>query len=307
MIASRVADWMGLVEPIACESPSSWVSRAALGQGVSVKKLMAHIGWDFTIDIDWEFGQHYIDGFSVEDTHMQGFEIARRLMSGLARSGCSPTRFLLSVVVHHRRHCTYRFCPLCLRDFSVPHIPQHWRFTAWRCCPEHACMMEDRCMSCRKPLRLPIGFLSASAKKLGVHDVGRCYSCGLALATIQPVSLEAAAADGRLTDHDFLLLDHGRALIASLFHGELGILPGGIRQPLTELRLLDECALLPNANNPPRASALRALALSRSRRAELAIKRYESLAALIAGARAPDIQTLDSCGRGCQTELAKSP
>lgn len=77
-----------------------------------------------------------------------------------------------------------RYCPKCLEEDPYYRLP--WRFVSLKICPEHACMIQERCPACGKPLPLVApGF-----------QVNMCASCGQILSD-SPTELSGKQDDLR--------------------------------------------------------------------------------------------------------------
>jgi len=89
------------------------------------------------------------------------------------------SRFLKGSIVGH-----LRYCPKCLEEAPYYRLP--WRFVSLKICPEHACMIQERCPACGKPLPLVApGF-----------QVNVCASCGQILSD-SPAELSGKQDDLR--------------------------------------------------------------------------------------------------------------
>lgn len=244
---------MGLCDAIQFESPSSWLTRAALSQGTSVRELAMHIGWFPARDLDLMFGLLYRDGLPRAIGALSGLEVARRVLVGHQRAGCrpegllttarNPARKLDGLMPSVRRRGRYRFCPLCLEADQVPFVRLEWRFKCWRFCPEHMCVLHDECPACTAPLELPISLVRAGPRKAGVADLSCCASCGEPLTTAGAVSLDLVTAKdigwGRIH------LDNGRAAISAMYYGRLRIDGEPQDRPFRHLALLESLSVLP--------------------------------------------------------------
>jgi len=90
-----------------------------------------------------------------------------------------------------------RYCPLCLQT-DIPYYILPWRFTILAGCPQHGCLLLDRCSYC--DAKIP--FLTVSLK------MNQCPGCGIALSAgrVAPMdNLQKQQAQKRYRDLVFLL------------------------------------------------------------------------------------------------------
>lgn len=251
---SRWADLVGLCSAIQFESPSSWLTRAALSQGTSVRELAMHLGWFPAHDLDLMFGLLYRDGLPRELTVLGGLEVARRILVGHRSAGCRPeglltvgpkqrVRKLDGLMPTARRRSRYRFCPLCLTADPVPFVRLEWRFNCWRFCPEHRCVLQDRCPACAAPLELPVSLVRAGPRRAGIADLACCASCGQPLTKADVVPLNLVAAEG--VGWDRVHFDNGRAAISAMYYGRLRVDGEAQDRPFRHLALLEALSVLP--------------------------------------------------------------
>lgn len=254
-MSRRWTDLVGLCRAIQFESPSSWLTRAALSQGVSVRELAMHIGWYPAHDLDLMFGLLYRDGLPQELGVLAGLEVARRVLVGHQQAGCRPESLLTAGLKQRvrkldglmptaRRRSRYRFCPACLKADQVPFIRLEWRFNCWRLCPEHEGVLQSRCPACAAPLELPISLVSAGRRKLGVADLSCCASCGESLTSAEAVSLDLVAAEG--LGWDRVHFDNGRAALSAMYYGRLRVKGEAQDRPFRHLALLESLSVLPS-------------------------------------------------------------
>lgn len=72
-----------------------------------------------------------------------------------------------------------RYCPLCLQT-TIPYYRLPWRFTMLVGCPQHGCLLLDRCSYCATD----IPFLTVSLK------MNQCPRCGIALSAGQVAPMD---------------------------------------------------------------------------------------------------------------------
>jgi len=239
MSADRFNDLVGLCSAIQFESPSSWLTRAALGQGTAVMSLAKHLGWVSWQDVDRSFAERYAIGLPTGVPAIAGLEVARRVMVGFRESKCAANRLLL----FKGRKIRYRFCPLCLLGDSTPYVRQHWRFSCWYYCPDHQCLLEEACPHCGAAIQLPVSLVGAGPKGQGVAELSDCVRCGGLLTEATPRGLPSPRCG--ITSWQRTQLSNGRAMIAALYEGWFQLQGTPLKRPLSQLRLLDRYGLIP--------------------------------------------------------------
>lgn len=202
----------GLPPAMPLESPASWLSRAALSQGEAVEALLGHIGLPAAGDIDLMVSSRIGRIALAQCGISEPFSLARVLFPRVEKLGRSWEKFLLRTRTGVPR---YRFCAACLADQSEPHFEVHCRFSVWRYCPLHRCLLEDVCPNCKACVTLPFDMLCAGPKKSGIAYLAHCQVCGGRLSGLQPVKLDGLP----LSEWDWALLKNGRAVLAALLQG----------------------------------------------------------------------------------------
>ena len=248
----RWLDLVGLPRALQFESPSSWLTRAALSQGVTVLELLDHVGWRPTGDFDLVFALLYRDGLPPELPVWAGLEVARRVLVAHQLVGCRPEGLLVADERRRSRQHPhlqvgvrgrYRFCPGCLRDDFTPFVRQEWRLDCWRYCPIHASLLCDLCGRCGGAVHLPASLVGAGPGQRGIADLGDCIRCGASLSETVPQYLENVHPWDR--DLNRARLANGRAIVAALYHRRLRVVGEGKDRPLGHLRLLEYLTVLP--------------------------------------------------------------
>ena len=224
------------------ESPSSWLTRAALSQGASLKELMKFLDLPRGGDPDLIFTRDAVRriamlcGMKVDD-----FAVIRTMMTGLMRVDRSGKTYLL----WHERKPKYRYCPVCLHEQRTKYFPLHWRFKAWRWCPEHMCMLEKTCPHCGAAVTLPEDMYKAGPDKEGVAYLDRCLQCGELLSSLHQVA-KGVLNSTVLTPWEKVLLDNGRALLAALYRREIWIEDQRFGFSVRGVRRIEKQGLLPH-------------------------------------------------------------
>lgn len=199
--------------PFQFESPSSWLTRAALTQGVTPTQLGKYFGLNRLNDFDLSFSRQLVEQITAKSTlHPLHFEFMRVMFSNLS----FVDRMGRNLLLFYESSPRYRYCAVCLYEQSVKHFPVHWRFKPWRYCPLHACLMEDHCRHCDSPIVLPVDLINAGPSCAGVAYLHQCLRCG------KPLSSHWSSAKGEfyhlpLGTNEKALLPLGRALLSGLY------------------------------------------------------------------------------------------
>lgn len=201
----------GVSSPEFQEAPSSWLSRAALSQHVEVRELCCWLDLRRAEDMD----------IALADVELS--EIARRCGLKPGAFGCVATMLHTCMTLHvamplllqRDRVPIYRFCPLCLKEQSTPHIPLHWRFSPWRVCPVHECVLEVHCRHCGACITLPRRLMSCGLAPTATSFLSQCQECGAYLWKAKPLFLRDLVPH-RISPLDVERLRNGCALVASI-------------------------------------------------------------------------------------------
>lgn len=237
MKAQRVV-LAGLPSVLPLESPSSWLTRAALAQGVTMREFLPAIGLSMRSDPDQQLMRGETLGTLKPESG--SFAAALRIFGSLRRIDPNGGRFLLWTKGGLPR---YRYCPSCLRQQRTPYFELHCRFSVWRYCPVHCCLLEDACPHCSMPVVLPASLLNGGPGRDGVPYVSHCVSCGKSLTGVQPVGM-ADLPEALRTELSQCQLINGRATLAALYHS-CARSSDGKRWPLSSLRKLERMQLVP--------------------------------------------------------------
>ncbi|WP_153117009.1 TniQ family protein [Rhodocyclus tenuis] len=200
------------------EAASSWISRFALSQGISTGEALEHFGADPAL-------KGKIDGMVIG-------EVLRDIRR---QCGLPPTALLVhervmtsfrkieptgdSLLLHKAgSKALFNFCPACVKSMRTPHIPIHWRFIAWRWCPEHDSILESRCRMCGERQSSLVDLAMTSPGKNGRPWFNACQYCGVPFKSFAPCQL---IKDEERIDWPIQrkVLVQGRAFLASLFDG----------------------------------------------------------------------------------------
>jgi len=217
-----LATLVGLPHAQPFESPSSWLTRAALTQGVAPSELLLFMGFstDQIRSTDPDLLLTSKAGLAAlkQAGPAAGMVVAARVFTALLTIDPDATSLLRAGKAKAR----FRFCPMCLREQRQPHLEVHCRFSPWRFCPLHYCLMEDFCAHCSMPMELPFDMVRAGRSGSSVASLAECQRCGEKLNRVQPVSLREIALD----PYERLRIENGRAFLAGLYYNKVMLKDG---------------------------------------------------------------------------------
>jgi hypothetical protein len=203
----------GVSSPIELESPASWITRAALSQGASPQEFCKFLGINYRRDPDLCFTREVIRNVSVKcGINPRAFDFGRHMFTGLMSFDRKGDRFLL----FGKKGARYRYCPVCLKEQTIKHFPVHWRFKAWRHCPLHDCLMEDRCRSCGMHVELPAHLMDGGPDQSGVAFLHQCAACATPLSNHWK-KVAGILNKGVLDSKEQSALAQGRAVLAAIY------------------------------------------------------------------------------------------
>lgn len=224
------------------ESPASWLTRAALSQGVRVEELMVYLGLPVNRDPDLTMKGSVLSKAAALAGHPSAsFSFATHMFSGL--EDIDPTGENLLLWTKDRKP-RYRFCPLCLHEPGVKYFPLHWRFQAWRWCPIHDCLMSDHCPHCNSEVSLPESMIFSGYKRAGVAYLDRCLQCAEKLDD-GCESIPHPFKEGLTADWERSLLENGRAVLAAIFQRHFVMSRNNKRYSLDKLIKFKKMGILP--------------------------------------------------------------
>lgn len=224
------------------ESPASWLSRAALSQGIRVEALLQYLGIDKHADVDLVFLSGRLPALANRcGIRPEDFAVARGIIKALHSVDRGGLRFLLR---GERGRPRYRACPKCFATHRTAYFGIHERFAVWRYCPLHDCLLIDACANCRSNIELPRDLWSVKDREGAYIDLGRCRICGAQFRKIETVDITTLGES--ISSMDRLLMANGRAVLAALWKGHVIFHADGPREPLSRLRQLERSGLLPS-------------------------------------------------------------
>jgi len=220
------------------ESPSSWLTRAALAQGISLREMLKALGLEGCRDPDQELVDEvsFARVSSICGLDAAAFFVARRIVRRLKSVGEARHRLLLSGPNGRPR---YRICPVCMRKDRTPHAYIHWRFSCWRYCPEHDCLMVEQCWVCNSPIELPATMFWPDQR--GRTYLSQCLACGKPHGRGPVRHLGAELQEVGLVHQ--MLLRNGRAVLAALYAGYVQVADAKVA-PLSRISKLERMGVL---------------------------------------------------------------
>ncbi len=242
----------GLPRVLFLEAPSSWLTRAALSQGVEVGELLAHLGIGRERDCDLEFlGPKYRDIQRLCALPAGAFAVTRRIIKSVLDLGSTGDRLLLRTV---EGSPIYRVCPSCLSQQQTPYHAIHCRFAAWCYCPLHECLLQASCWSCQAEIALPASLVARGRLEGRCAYLSQCFGCAKSHCRAPLVSLTAVSPFMSSFESDQLA--NGRATLAALYERRV-LLPNGESSTLSELRTVERRGMLATQRRPLTAEVLR--------------------------------------------------
>jgi hypothetical protein len=192
---------LGLPAVLFMESPASWLSRAALSQGVCTRDLLRYVGLPDRSDVDVEFFCRERVVMAACGLAPEDFALARAVMQSLVaidelRHG--EIRMRPNLLNKLGR---YRFCPYCLREAATPYFSILSRLEIWRYCPKHWCLLEPTCPHCSKLVVLPFDMTKSSWTRTGLAYLSQCSRCGQSIAAAQPLRFSPSSRLFNAWDH----------------------------------------------------------------------------------------------------------
>ena len=196
------------------ESFTSWLTRTALSQGTDYKTLLTFFGLDTPGDKDLLLTAPRIQTSAIAcGLKPNTFSFMQHMFQALKSIDPTGEIFLLGAGKLSR----YRYCPVCLQEQRCKSYPVHWRFKAWRYCPLHDCMMEDRCTHCGLSVDMPQSLISFNKNK-HVVSLDQCVGCEKKISS-HWMKVKSILKSGAISDGELEMMARGRAVLSSLFHG----------------------------------------------------------------------------------------
>ncbi|WP_208934008.1 TniQ family protein [Paracidovorax avenae] len=226
------------------ESPSSWLTRIALRQVVSPLELARHFNLNIRVDCEMALGRSSLENMAARFKKLsKSIPMMDSMMGRLRTIDPNGERFLL----RKRSLAYHRFCAACLATDRVKYFRIEWRFKGWRWCPIHACLLHEQCPHCGKVVQLPSDMFTAGPDGLGVATLDRCLHCAESLTDGWKTSLDTLG-DDVVTPWEQILLDNGRATLATLATGKLKIQGNADTYGFRQLKKIERLGYLPHVN-----------------------------------------------------------
>lgn len=193
------------------ESLSSWIVRTADAHGMSTQQLgrwlMGRGRQVFTEDVDrgsWGALVNALSRATGQTTDslvqctLRAFEGG--LWGEMPRQGA--TRWILPVIKNGTQRAGYgvQYCAHCLATDEIPYLRLIWRLAFVVACPDHECLLQDRCDHCQAPVAVH-RWRTGVLREVGSSGIVRCHVCGVdrrATTTRTPVTVELIAAQDRM-------------------------------------------------------------------------------------------------------------
>lgn len=224
------------------ESTASWLTRTALSQGTTVKELSKYLALERGIDPDLSISTQTANRIAELTSQPSiSFAFICHILNSLKKVDRSGSEYLL----FRDRQPVYRFCGPCLATQRLKSFPLHWRFKAWRWCPEHLCMLLSKCPHCSSYISLPGDMLFAGKMREGVAQLDHCLVCASPL-TASWRTVRDTLDFSLLSPWELIMLKNGRAVLSALLHRRVHLNDRRETSPIKKLRSLREMGLLPH-------------------------------------------------------------
>lgn len=193
------------------ESLSSWIVRTADAHGMSTQQLgrwlMGRGRQVFTEDVDRGSWGALVNALSLATGQttdclvqctLRAFEGG--LWGEMPRQGA--TRWILPVIKSGTQRAGHgvQYCAHCLASDEIPYLRLIWRLAFVVACPDHACLLQDRCDHCQAPVAVH-RWRTGVLREVGSSGIVWCHVCGEDRRTIaiqKPVTAELIAAQQRI-------------------------------------------------------------------------------------------------------------
>lgn len=193
--------WVENPQPLKDESLSSWMIRTALANLNSFSSLLDYIQDYYTdlniddINKDYDLNWYYI----LLDIFSSKTQVPIKLLKEMSLSylnfkvdeitkvkeDISWRNSIFQELWFTRWKSTYgtglRFCPLCLKEDKIPFFRNRWRLRYITFCPNHFCLLENKCPNCKSPI--------APYRLKWDYNLNQCYKCGFDLSLTKPIIL----------------------------------------------------------------------------------------------------------------------
>ena len=225
-------------------------------------KVLSHFRLPRAGDLDLQFAQAapklINDNWGAD---LKNLRVSLRILDNVRRLDPDGGMFMLRDVGKGQ----FRYCPACLKQQQIAHVPIHWRVSVCRVCPVHHCLMETGCPHCESPTVLPYSMIDAGPQRQGLASLSRCKQCGKSLAAVKPCH-PSTKGQGAVSMSHHWVLQNGTATLAALYFGYVLLGNEQKRQGLQSLLTLYRNGLLPRDQMWLDPRIVRARAASQSTR-----------------------------------------
>lgn len=240
--ASKRRELVGVPPVEFTESPSSWIVRIAISQGVAYSEILQHYklptGRDFDLDFTLSTRRMLALACGLQP---ESFKFMSRMFNRVRSIDPRGERYLLSQNGYPR----YRYCPKCLFEQKTKYFPLEWRFKAWRFCPAHNELLQDRCPHCSAFVVLPNDHFMGGRWRGGVDFITDCFVCGMSLYKDRP-PLRFDVSRRQLSPSEMILVRNGRAVLAAFKDGQVKVSGHPGAGSLRYLNIFERSGFLPH-------------------------------------------------------------
>jgi len=209
--------WPGRPAILPDECVSSWLTRTAHANGLTVSTLWKNISPDVSLEqlnIDQWIPTDALEslcdavGFTADQVrHATTWDIERNVFGYGCADGVQRTRaanpMWMRLGQYDRSYAHAYVCAQCLAEDAVPYLRRIWRFEFVQSRPRHLTYLIDRCPHCESPinewsLRYGVGACEHCGKKL-IYADGEEIKADPAMANISPTLLHKSSAKATRT------------------------------------------------------------------------------------------------------------
>lgn len=176
--------WPAHPKPLTDEIFSSWILRLSRANAIKLSRLIRKVSTKNNLlgkNIDLTAPYSLLESLAVKSrlTYQQVWETSLRSYEGRLFERFSEHgqhAICLLDTGETRKHRPFQqFCPICLSE-AVPYYRKHWRISFVTVCPDHHCLLHDRCPLCHSPV-LPLKNDTIDKHKLYTGTFSACHNC----------------------------------------------------------------------------------------------------------------------------------
>lgn len=196
MVSLANTSWPVRPKPLAGEVLSSWLSRIAAGNALSLQQFrniclpkVRGQGADLDLIGDSGFLSAIAAGAAVlpDEASRRGYASDEGIVYSRARGGCPEWIVPLAGTEDAFQRTSIPFCPGCIADDAVPYYRKIWRYAFAPICPTHG-LLVNHCPACRHPYTY-LGHDRSRGANVGSGTIGTCRRCERRFPRMSPLEL----------------------------------------------------------------------------------------------------------------------